>query len=393
MSPSDNRSYIVHVDMDAFFASVEQRNNPKYEKKPVVVGADPKKGEGRGVVSACSYEARKYGIHSAMPVSVAYRKCPDAVFLPVNMDEYLKVSARLFKIFLNFTPRVEKLSIDEAFLDISGSFHLFGSPLRTCKILKEKIKKSLKLTSSVGLAPNKLAAKIASDILKPDGLVYVKNENLSGFLRPLDIGRLWGVGKKTLGILHEMNIRTFADLADKDVRELYNVFGKNGVNLWHLANGKDSREVESRQEIKSVSNEFTFPSNTAEREKIMGTFLTLCEKVSMRLRKKSLKARTVTMKIRLEGFNTYTRSYTMPKQTNYVEDIYGRIKDLYEEFSRCGKKVRLVGVKASNFDSEELDLFYGRKDVKEDIHKAVEKMQEKYGEGVIRRAACRSRLK
>ena len=190
--------YIVHVDMDAFFAAIEQRDNPALRNRPVIVGADPKMGKGRGVVSTCSYEARKFGIHSAMPISFAYRKCPHAVFLPVNMKKYEKVSARIFRILSEFTPCVETVSIDEAFLDITGSFYIFGSPQKLCIQLKSRIKEETGLTASIGLAPTKMAAKIASDLKKPDGFVEVSREKLLDFLRPLSIRRLWGVGQKTL---------------------------------------------------------------------------------------------------------------------------------------------------------------------------------------------------
>jgi len=183
--------YIVHADMDAFFAAIEQRDNPRLKGKPVVIGADPKKGKGRGVVSTCSYEARRFGIHSAMPISYAYRRCPHAVFLPVDMAKYYNVSQQIYNIFTDFTPDVEPISIDEAFLDITGSCHFFGTPLETCLIIKRRIRNDTGLSVSIGLAPIKMAAKIASDLEKPDGLVQVSKDTLLAFLWPLDIGRIW----------------------------------------------------------------------------------------------------------------------------------------------------------------------------------------------------------
>ncbi|MCX5715697.1 MAG: DNA polymerase IV [Candidatus Omnitrophica bacterium] len=196
---------IVHVDMDAFFAAIEQRDNPELRGRAVVVGADPKAGKGRGVVSTCSYEARRFGIHSAMPISAAYKRCPDAAYLPVDIPKYSRVSRQIYKILYEFTPDIEPVGIDEAFLDITGSFHLFKTPLNTCLLLKAGIKEKTGLTASLGLAPTKTAAKIASDLKKPDGMVEVKPEGLLDFLWPLEIRRLWGLGAKTEQILNGMN--------------------------------------------------------------------------------------------------------------------------------------------------------------------------------------------
>ncbi len=192
---------IAHVDMDAFFASIEERDNPSLKGKPVIVGADPKKGKGRGVVSACSYEVRKFGIHSAMLISIAYRQCPSGIFLPVDIKKYSGVSREIYEILYNFTPEIQPISIDEAFLDITGSYRLFGTPRDVCLLIKSRIKGETLLTASIGLAPTKMAAKIASDLEKPDGMVEVRPENLLDFLQPLDASRLWGLGKKTEALL------------------------------------------------------------------------------------------------------------------------------------------------------------------------------------------------
>jgi nucleotidyltransferase/DNA polymerase involved in DNA repair len=254
--------FIVHVDMDAFFAAIEQRDNPKFKGKPVIVGANPKKGEGRGVVSTCSYEARKFGIHSAMPISIAYKKCPQAVFLPVDMAKYERVSGEIYEILYNFTPQIEPVGIDEAFLDITRSFHLFESPHKTCLLIKSKIKSQTGLTASLGLAPTKMAAKIASDLKKPDGLVEISKEGLSEFLRPLDVGKIWGLGKKSQTVLHNMGIITIGELAKTDLGKIKEVFGKNGEYFRQLANGIDDSEVDTSEKIKSVSNEVTFFQDT-----------------------------------------------------------------------------------------------------------------------------------
>ena len=387
-----NRRYIAHVDMDAFFAAIEQRDNPVYRGKPVVVGADPKGGKGRGVVSTCSYEARRFGIHSAMPISIAYLKCPEGVFLPVDMEKYAGVSREIYRILYDFTPDIEPVSIDEAFLDISGSHHLFGDPLKTCQLIKEHVKSRTGLTASVGLAPTKMAAKIASDLKKPDGLVEVCEEKLLDFLWPLDIRKIWGLGEKSEEALREAGINTIGDIAKKDVSELISLFGKNGEEFWRLANGIDEREIETDIEAKSISNETTFEQDTFDKDLIASELLGLSEEVSDRLRHEGFKARTITLKIRLEGFKTYTRSTTFIEATNFVDVIYGEIKRLFVNFDRGAKKVRLVGVKASNLLPAGLaqDLFRERLDEKrENVSNAVDRIKDRFGSAAIFRAGAR----
>ena len=378
--------FIVHVDMDAFFASIEQRDCPCLRGKPVVVGADPKFGKGRGVVSTCSYEARKYGIQSAMPISVAFRKCPQAVFLPVNMKKYEGASALIYEILYSFSPDIEPISIDEAFLDITGSYHLFGTPFNTGKLIKAKIKKLTGLTASVGLAPTKMAAKIASDIDKPDGLVEVTREGLADFLRPLEVRRIWGLGKKCEDKLNSIGIRTIGDIAEKDPNKLIGIFGKVGLGFWQLAHGIDERVIELSGGAKSISNEITFDFDTIEHQKIEGTLLTLCEKVSGRLRAHSLKARTITLKIRLSDFSTFTRSITIKSATNFIDVLYGSVKVLYDEFNMKNKKIRLLGVKCANFCPHDFpdSLFNDSRDLKcEARHKALDRIKKRFGDSSI----------
>ena len=381
--------YIIHVDMDAFFAAVEKRDNPELKGKPVIVGADPKQGKGRGVVSTCSYEARKYGICSAMPISIAYKICRKGIFLPVDMGRYRKVSKDIHEIFYNFTPKVERVSIDEAFLDITGSYHIFGCPLKVCSMLKTKITREIGLTASVGLAPTKMAAKIASDLKKPDGLVVVTREGLTGFLWPLNISRIGGVGKKNQKLLGDMGIKTIGDMAKTDSGKLKNIFGKSGEYFWRLANGIDEREVETEEIIKSISNEITFDRDSMDREKIKGALIGLCEKVSNRLRRNDFKAKTIILKVRLEGFHTYTRSKSLVKSTNFVDTIYKTAKKLFDDFDSRGKRIRLVGVKVSNFipqDVKDSLLDEAADEKKERMHKAVEKINVKFGNDAIYRA-------
>ncbi|MEA3506803.1 MAG: DNA polymerase IV, partial [Elusimicrobiota bacterium] len=387
--------YIIHVDMDAFFASVEQKYNPSYRGKPVIVGADPQEGRGRGVVSACSYEARKLGIHSAMPISIAYRRCPDAIFLPVNMELYSRESAAIFDIFAEFTPLIEKLSIDEAFLDITGSCHIFGTPENAARRLKEEIRKNCGLTASVGLAPNKFIAKIASDLQKPDGLVVVKEDRIREFLNPLGVDKLWGAGKKTVEKLNSIGIYKIGDLAARSRRELESEFGKNGVRLRELSRGIDRRAVQTETEVKSVSNEYTFNQNTADENLIKSVLLKLSDKVSRRMRESNLKGKTISLKIRLDGFDSYTRDRTITERVNYTEIIFNTVTELYEIFDkkhRKNKKVRLIGVKVSNFKDEnsagsqgEFNLFGdSKKDLKDEkIYEAIDELRERHGMDII----------
>ncbi len=380
------KRYIAHIDMDAFFSSIEERDQPSLRGKPVVVGADPRAGRGRGVVSTCSYEARKYGIHSAMPISVAYRKCPEAVFLPVDMDKYAQVSAQIYKILYSFSPDVEPVSIDEAFLDITGSYHLFGSPIETCRTIKAKIRRLTELTASVGLAPTKMAAKIASDIDKPDGLVEVTEEGLLDFLRPLEVRRIWGLGKKSEEILGKAGIRTIGDLGNRTPKELTAIFGKTGLDFWRMANGIDERPVERALEARSISNEVTFDVDTIEVPKIESALMTLCEKVSGRLRAAGLKCRTMTLKIRLADFSTFTRSVTVGNATNFIDILYRTVKTLYKDFDTKGKPVRLLGVRCANFCPANLQdsLFADSGEVKSEArHKALDRIKNKFGESSI----------
>lgn len=381
--------YIVHVDMDAFFAAVEQRDNPAYRGKPVIVGADPKGGKGRGVVATCSYEARAYGIHSAMPISKAYKLCPHGIYLPPDMEKYCAASRRIRGILYDFTPHIEAVSIDEAFLDITSSCHLFGTPEDTCLKIKWRIREDEGLTASVGLAPTKMAAKIASDLKKPDGFVKVTSEGLTDFLWPLPLRKLWGLGPKSEKTLNGTGIFTIGDLARTDMKRLTRIFGKNGFSLWQLANGIDGREVISGGESKSVSNETTFDEDTDDEKLIESTLMHLCEKVSGRLRQDNAKGRTVTLKLRLEGFHTHTRSRTMPCPANFVDNIFGAIIELYKDFDRGGKKVRLLGVRVAGFGEPGLqqDLFTAITDEKrEKMHKAVDRIKKKFGDDAIHRA-------
>jgi len=379
--------------MDAFFAAVEQRDDPSLRGRPVIVGADPKGGRGRGVVSTCSYEARKFGVRSAMPISEAWRRCPQGVYLPPDFERYEAASRAVFGAFDEFTPDVEAVSVDEGFLDITRSAHLFGGPAETCRRLKERVREATGgLTCSLGLAPNKLAAKIASDLKKPDGLVIVGAAELKSFLGPLDISRIWGLGPKTAALLRGRGISTMAQLAACDPAVL-SFLGRGAAQLQALARGEDDREVAPGGEAKSVSNEVTFAEDTGSEAEIKRALLALSDKVSSRLRADGFKGRTITLKIRLEGFETFTRAHTLPLSTNYADVIAPEILKLYAAFGRGARKIRLLGVKVAGLmpAGERESLFDDpADDRRERTHRAIESIRGKFGRGAIWRAGGRA---
>ena len=381
---------ILHIDMDAFFAAVEQRDHPEYRGKPVIVGADPRGGKGRGVVSTCSYEARKFGIHSAMPISRAYKLCPFAIYLPGRMKVYKQVSKALMGILNNYSSLVEPLSIDEAFLDITGSIRLFGSPVNIANKIKNQIVNDLHLTASIGIAPNKFLAKIASDLEKPDGLVIVNPARVKEFLSPLPISKLWGVGKKTQPIFIKYGIRTIGDLANHPREKIVKKFGKSGLHFWNLANGIDDREVIHDVGQKSISQETTFDEDTCDQTKIKKTLYYLCTDLARLLRKDGYKGKTITLKIRLQDFSTYTRSHSIVEHTNSSETIYGIIHQLYHKFDCADKKIRLLGVSISNLDTHQnrqISIFNNTEDERTRADKVMDLVQNKFGVNAIQKAS------
>ncbi len=380
---------IFHIDLDAFFASVEQRDNPSLKGRPVIIGADPKGGRGRGVVSTCSYEARAFGVHSAMPISQAYRLCPSGVYLLPNMEKYEKAAADVFEIFEQFSPDMEPVSIDEAFIDMTGSCHLFGSPKEAGQKLKARVKEKTGLTASVGIAPNMMTAKIASDHGKPDGLLEITQEGLLDFLHPLKISKLWGVGPKTQQALENMGMFTIGDIARFPQQKLIEAFGENGRHLFALANGIDERRVEMGDDVKSVSNEETFEEDTEDQRLIFDTLLALSEKVSQRLRDQELKGRSLTLKVRLTGFKTYTHAARFDERTNHADKIFKKAKVLFIDHFVSAGTVRLIGVRGSDFDAGYVRerLFADEENErKESVHRAVDSIRDKFGKEAIRRA-------
>jgi len=346
------KRFIFHVDMDAFYASVEQRDHPEYQGRPVVVGADPRFGLGRGVVAACSYEARKFGIHSAMPISQAYRLCPQAVYVRPDMANYVETSGRIRAIFLELTSLVEPVSIDEAFLDLSDQVEDYVEALRAGKRLREVIKGRERLTASVGIGPSKSIAKIASDLRKPDGLALIRDEDVQQFLDPLQVSRLWGVGPRTSDRLKEIGISTVLQLRQADQAALVTRFGKLGEHLRKMALGIDDRPVSVSHEVKSISQERTFSEDTDSVSLQDEALTKMSRKVSERLNAKSLEAQTVILKIRYADFTTFTRQVSLHDPVRGADEILAIGKQLLAKHRDPERKVRLLGLGVASLTVE-----------------------------------------
>jgi len=339
---------ILHVDMDAFYAAVEERDRPELRGKAVIVGGSP---ESRGVVSAANYEARRFGVHSAMPTRTAYRLCPHAVFIRPQMEHYAQASRGIREIFHRFTPLVEPLSLDEAFLDVAGSVELFGDPPDIGRQIKAAIREELQLVASVGVAPNKFLAKIASDLDKPDGFVVVPSDGIQDFLDPLPISRLWGVGKASARVLGRFGIERIEQLRQLSVELLREKFGKQGDHLWRLAHGLDKRQVVPDHEAKSISHETTFAVDVDDPEVLRSWLMQQTEQVARRLRRHGLRGRTVQLKLRYADFHTITRSMTLPQPTDLTDDIWKSAAELFA--TRLPERqllVRLLGVGVSSIE-------------------------------------------
>ena len=375
------KRWIMHVDMDAFFASVEQRDHEEYRGKPVIVGGL----SSRGVAATASYEARRFGVHSAMPMAAAKKRCPQGIFVQGNHAHYREVSAQIFAIFARFSPLVEALSIDEAFLDITGMGQLAASPRAYAQRIKQAIYEETGLVASVGIAPNKFLAKLASDLQKPDGLVIIPPDRVREILWPLPIRRLWGVGKKTAEKLQTMGYETVGQIAQAEQSGLQKAFGpKLAAQLAALANGQDDRKVEPMREAKSIGKEITFPEDLRSLEQAEHELLELAEKVGWRLRIAGVQARTVQLKVRLGDFTTYTRSRTLSEATCYDEVLYATAKDLLREL-KITSGFRLLGVTGTGFELfGQASLFTDPK--KERLYHAIDAIKKRYGEGVLTKA-------
>ncbi len=337
------RRITFHADMDSFFASVEVRERPELKGLPVVVGSDPKGGSGRGVVSTCSYEARKYGIHSAMPISQAYRLCSDAVFLPVNMKLYVGVSAKIMELLKGFADRFQQVSVDEAYLVPGPEITNFEEAALYALRIKDEVQKQEGITCSVGVGPNKLIAKIASGFQKPDGLTVVRPEDVREFLFPLPVSKIPGIGGKTADTLKSMGLNRVEELANCDVQLLSGKFGKMGLRMKQLANGLDFGEVREKESVKSISRHGTFAEDTSDPVKIIRSLDLLAESVHRSLLKNRFLFKTVTLTVRFEDFSTYTRSKTIPIWTSDIFVIKKTAMQLLSEFIG-NRKLRLVGI-------------------------------------------------
>jgi DNA polymerase IV len=383
---------ILHIDMDAFYASVEQLDQPEYKGRPVIVGADPKRGTGRGVVAACSYEARKFGVRSALPISRAWKLCPHGVYVRPRMKRYVEVSHQIMAIFRKYTDLVEPLSIDEAFLDVTGSVALFGPPNQIALAIKSEIRERTGLTASIGVAPNKFLAKIASDIRKPDGFMVLEPNSVEEFLRELPISRLWGVGPKTEVRLHEFGFHTIGQIASADRESLVARLGSLGEHLYHLSRGHDERPVISNWEPKSISSETTFDEDTDNRQLLLQTILDLSDHIAERLRKDGYRARKVTLKLRYSSFSTHTKQQSLgDRHIQTGEEIAAVARSLFGQFP-LKQKIRLIGVAAGDLyrgghDPRQLGLFAEAVNMQEKLSHTVDEIKEKFGPGALRRGS------
>jgi DNA polymerase IV len=384
---------ILHIDMDAFFAAIEQKDHPEWVGKPVIIGADPQAGRGRGVVSTCSYEARKYGVRSAMPISKAWQLCPQAIYVYPRGKRYAQVSRQIMLVLDHYSPDLEQISVDEAFLDITSTHKLFDSVPAMAHSIKKEIGAVTGLSASIGIAPNKFLAKIASDLKKPDGLVIVRKEEVVSFLQPLEISRLWGVGEKTLPLLQNMGIHLIGDLARFSQQELVNRFGKSGLHFWRLANGLDDREVQDEVCAKSVSRETTFDKDEADEQALQHTLFYLCDDLTWEMRKKKVKGRTITLKIRLSDFSTFTRSRTLAETTDKTSLIRQTVQELYAGFDRRNRAVRLLGVAMAHLNEEEeqLHLFKDERYETDRVDQVMDQVRKRFGAQAITRASLLDR--
>jgi len=350
--PKTKRRIVFHVDMDHFFTAVEEKVHPEYKGKPVIVGADPKQGKGRGVVSTCNYEARKYGVKSGMPISRAWKLCPHAVYLRPNYELYTQISKRIMTILKRYADSFEQFGIDEAFLDVSSKVANYGEARRLAKKIKKENLENEGLTCSIGVGPNKLVAKIASDTKKPDGLTVVDEENVQQFLSPLPVRKLLWVGRKTEQKLREIGVRTIGDLALCDPSLLVEKFGTIGIQYHLMARGIDKAPVGgSSGIIKSISRDHTFEEDTSDVEEIFRILDSLSQEIYEDLVKQSLYFKTITIKVRYEDFETHTHGKTLSFLTNRLEDIKKNARRLMLPYLEREKRIRLIGVKVSNIVS------------------------------------------
>ena len=383
----DRQRAIIHADLDQFFAAVEVLDRPELAGKPVIVGSDPKGGKGRGVVSTASYEARELGVHSALPISRAWKRCPHGIYLRPRMSRYVEISKRVMAIFRHFTPEVEPLSLDEAFLDVTGSRRLFGEGPTIARALRREILEREHLVVSIGLAATKSVAKIASDLDKPDGFVLVPSGKELEFLAPLPIRRLWGVGPKAAEVLARLNIRRVGDLYTIDPEALRRALGSaHSAHILALGRGEDPRHVEPEIAAKSVGHEITFDRDVDDPDEVERTLLMLADHVGRRIRSSGLKGRTIQLKLRWSDFTTLTRADTHDPATESSLDIYHRaaakLHRLFEE--NPGRAVRLIGVSVTGFGEQaQQELFADPTEADARLDHAADLIRDRFGESAI----------
>ena len=376
---------IIHLDMDAFYAAVEVMDNPDLQGKPVIVGGSKE----RGVVSSASYEARTFGIHSAQPVATAMRLCPQGIFRPVRMWRYKEISQQIFEIFQRFSPLVEPLSLDEAFVDVTGSTRLFGPPEEIAKKIKQQVVAETGLTASAGVAPTKFIAKIASDIQKPDGLTIVPEGKVKEFLEPLPIEKLWGVGQRTRQTLAHLGVETIGDLGRVPPELLDRNLGKHGLHLSLLAQGVDEREVETERQVKSIGHEETYKEDILNIAMARKVLLSLATRVAKRLRGHGFLGKNVTLKVKYHDFVQITRSVTLRKPTDDGRKIFQSCCDLLSKTEVSKRPVRLFGISLSQLDladkERQLALFEQKMEAgkRKRLNRALDTISDKYGDEAI----------
>lgn len=381
-----NDRIVLHVDMDAFYASVEELDDPSLRGKPVIVGARPE--DGRGVVSAANYAARKFGIHSAQPISEAYRLCPKGVYLYPRFARYKEISDMVFEILRSVSPSVEPLSIDEAFVELTGTQRLFGNPVETARRVKERILEKTGLVASVGVAPNKFLAKLASEHDKPNGFVVIEKDKIREFLDKLPIRDLWGVGPSTQKTLERLGIFTVKDLAGTPLEVLRRKLGDHGEGLWRLSQGMDDRPVSSEGDRKGISKETTYNTDVTDLSQKKTTLRYLADKLSARMRDKGVSGRTITVKIRYTGFTTITRSNTLPIAISTSDELFREAMKL--ALPELEGSIRLLGIRISNIvgeEGEQLSLF-GTEEIEKSkrLEQALDSIHDKFGNKSIDRA-------
>ncbi|HIJ98403.1 TPA: DNA polymerase IV [archaeon] len=346
---------IMHIDLDAFFASVEEREHPEYRGKPLIVGAGPIEGLKRGVVSTANYEARKFGIHSAMPISIAHKKCPEGIFIPANHELYEKVSQSIMLRLKKYADKTEQYSIDEMFLDVSDKTKNFKQAEEIAKKIKNEIKENEQLTCSIGISSNKLVAKIASDFKKPAGLTIVPQNKIQEFLDPLSPRKLIGVGPKTETRLKDMGIETIKKLRAASKEKLVDAFGVHGEEMYSMARGIDNSPVEEYTEIKSHNRNYTFQEDTKEKELLMKTLAIMASEIENELKKEKMFYKTITVRCRYSNFDTHIKSKTIKLPVSDTETMLKVAEELLDEFLKDERKIRQIGLRVSNLTNKKIE--------------------------------------